>query len=70
MKTEQVLTKFESNVPIKYKNGNYGYSKINRTVYTDGEKYFALAYRAYRTIWINEKEFMEVEKIMDTWYVK
>lgn len=65
-----MLTKFENSVPVKYKNGHYGYSKINRAIYTDGEKFYALAYRAYRTVWINGKEYMEVEKVMNRWFSK
>lgn len=70
MTEEKTIMKHEGITSVKYKNGNYGYSKVNRAIYTDGEKYYALAYRAYHTVWINGKEFMEVGKVMDTWYVK
>ena len=64
------LTKVEPRVEVKYKNGGYGFSKIPRAIWTDGEKFYVLAYRAYRTVTFGNAEYMEVEKIGGQWFKK
>ncbi|WP_010271305.1 hypothetical protein [Paenibacillus senegalensis] len=64
------LTKVEPRTEVKYKNGGYGFSRVIRAIWTDGEKFYALAYRACQTVTFGNAEYMEVEKIGGQWFKK
>jgi hypothetical protein len=66
-----MLTKYLSTTTIKQQTGT-GFKKYQKAIWTDGEKFYVLASGTYsiNTIEFDGKEYIEVEKVLDSWYVK
>ena len=70
---ENNLSKLEKHLPttrISLPRSN----KINRAIYTDGERYFIDYRLSANTYWFNNKEYTEVTKLVvngnDHWHTK